>query len=694
MDTANGSILDIQSRLEAVCQLEECLAGECEIGATCRACDNHIEFANWVNCDETVTKDKLMYRVTNKTTQSCAYEKQCRIVTKIKGWASTIFGQTCSYACLSRDTTKEVEETYYNTVNVSRTIPCSTLPVPLSITQRCCTPHPCSEETIRSIDCIYQNIVCELAREPFYDALNETEQALLFPYLRLAEAKANHSLAVTLLAAATAKKNLIEEELQLIEPTHASLTQAVETNERYYKMVEADELSILKLKSLLSNLSIESLLQIEQIKFQTTLQGPPDSSLIPVTISAYLPKLKQPVVVTVSIDLTAPDELVKREVFNHLFPQMMEELFRSSEKRKRNAGDELESISSVRRFQANCATIANLKNYFYDINQTLDHVLFHSISSSHNITDNIKDIVESVYSPNFNSSRLNFTLIKEFDLESDLEEQAKNTSAFVELFERVNSILSVSETVLQSSQIDALIQWRIALGKVTTVMGRPCFGLVDCFTISTLLVQELVEDHPKGESNTLLSLLPSARKNLVELALATNVSLTETKSKTGPMVNILNELAANGYWCSDPPVITEHPEKEQFIDLGHNMSISCQANSSLSLAYSWKRDGFLSPNHAASTFTKLTVNQTDEGTYQCLATNPVGTTSSLFSTITMFEPPVITLSPVDFTTFEGDDNGAVFVCNAIATPSPKYQWYWSANTDAWFGERNPSLFQL
>ena len=179
-------------------------------------------------------------------------------------------------------------------------------------------------------------------------------------------------------------------------------------------------------------------------------------------------------------------------------------------------------------------------------------------------------IVEVVFEIS-NSSRLNFTLIKEFDLESDLEEQAKNTSAFLELFERVNSILSVSETVLQSSQIDALIQWRIALGSVTTVMGRPCFGLVDCFTISTLLVQELVEDLPKGESNKLLSLLHSARKNLVELALATNVPLTETKSKTGPMVNILNELAANGYWCSDPPVITEHPEKEQFIDLGHHM---------------------------------------------------------------------------------------------------------------------------
>ena len=81
----------------------------------------------------------------------------------------------------------------------------------------CNHQDPCSEESLTteyseaSID-IFQNIVCELAREPFYDALNETEQALLFPYLRLAGAKANHSLAVTLLAAATAKKNLIEEE--------------------------------------------------------------------------------------------------------------------------------------------------------------------------------------------------------------------------------------------------------------------------------------------------------------------------------------------------------------------------------------------------------------------------------------------------------------------------------------------------
>ena len=214
MDTAwNSSVLDIQSKLAAVCQLEECLAGECEIGAACLPCNNRIDFANWVNCDETVTEDKLTYRLINETTRSCTFEKQCRIVTKIKGWASTIFGQTCSYSCLPRDITEEVDEAYYSAANVSRTIPCSTLPVSLSIAQRCCSHHPCSGETIRSIECIFQNVFCELAREPIYDSLNETEQALVLPYLLLAEAKANHSLAVTLLAAAVAKKNLIEQEL-------------------------------------------------------------------------------------------------------------------------------------------------------------------------------------------------------------------------------------------------------------------------------------------------------------------------------------------------------------------------------------------------------------------------------------------------------------------------------------------------
>ena len=684
LETANSSVLDIQSKLAAVCQLEECLAGECEIGAECLPCNSRIDFANWVNCDENVIDDKLTYRVINETTQSCTFERQCRIVTKIKGWASTIFGQTCSYSCLPRDITEEVDEAYYSAVNVSRTIPCSALPVSLSIAQRYCYNHPCNGETIQSIECIFQNIFCELAREPFYDSLNETEQALILPYLQLAEAKANHSLAVTLLAAAIAEKNLIEQELQLIEPTHTSLIQAVEISEGNYKMVEAYELPTLKLGYLLSNFSIESLLRINQIKFQTMIQGIPDpTAIFPVTISAYIPQLDQSVTVTASIDLSAPDELVKREVFNQIFPQVTKELFTSSNNRKRNAGDETVSISSVRRFQTNCATIANLKNYFYDINRTLDRVLFNSKSSSLNITDTIKDIVKSVHSPNFNTSKLNFTLLNEFDLEIDLEEQAMNTSAFAEISDKLSSILSVSDTVILSSQMDALIQWRKSLGSVSTVMGRPCFGLADCFTVSTQLVQELIEDLPNEESTKLLPLLWSARKNLKELALRTNLSLTETKSKTGLISSILSKLTANNYWCSSPPVITEHPEKEQLIDIGHNMSISCQANSSLALSYGWKRDRFLLPIHKTNTLAILTADKTDRGSYQCLATNPVGTTPSLSSTVTMFEPPTITQSPVDFTTFEGDDNGAVFICNATATPSPKYQWFWSTNKDTW-----------
>ena len=92
--------------------------------------------------------------------------------------------------------------------------------------------------------------------------------------------------------------------------------------------------------------------------------------------------------------------------------------------------------------------------------------------------------------------------------------------------------------------------------------------------------------------------------------------------------------------------------------------------------------------------TKYGAEITDEGVYQCLATNSILTTTSLFSTVAVFEPPVITLSPSDYTTFEGDDNGAVFVCNATARPSPSYQWHWSPDGVTWSDVYNGTSNEL
>ena len=681
VDAASMNVLEAQSHVTAVCGLEECDT-ECVPGVTCQSCENHISINNWVHCKQ-ITSDKIIaYRMTSKTEQTCVYERQCRIITKVKGWATTIFGQTCSYVCHPNIATEEVEEAYYTVVNVSHTSSCSTTSTALSINQICCTEEPCSQ-SIQNMGCLYRNTFCEFARKPAYADLNNTQKQLVAPLLELSEASTNHSIAIALLAAAEARKNVTEQQFLLILPTYFSLTQAAQISELNYQSVLEEERPTLDLKNYLFNNSIESLVHIVQINFSVTLQQDVDFSTFPLSITVLLPSLNQTfVTLATSLDLSSPDEIVKREIFDEIISTVHSELSEQSSRRRRSY---LETSSNIRHFETNCATISNLKNYLNEINQTLDKVSSHFESSNHNVTDTVNKIIGLLnIASSLNgtiSTSANYTfLLEEFGsnvTESDLIEQTLNSSAFSQVIEIVKSIATASESVLEASDTNMFIQWQISMGTIRSVSGMTCFGFSDCLIIISSMTEQLLVDMPEDMSNNLLTFLPPAQLSLTELGLATNLSFAEAKAKTNPMFVLLTNIQTLGYWCSTPPVITEQPESEVNIDLDDQLSISCQANSSISISYGWKKDKFSSPNYTTNMLTKPTVEVADSGVYQCLANNPVDTTSSLYSTVTVFEPPVITLAPSDFTTFEGDDNGAVFVCNATARPSPNYQWYWS-----------------
>ena len=677
VDAASTIVTQAQNTLTNVCELEECTT-DCVPGVNCRSCINPVEFDNWANCEQASTEDKLSYRAVLATEHVCTYEQQCRITTKITGWASTIFGQTCSYVCLPNNITREIEEAYYMALNVSHTVPCLTSSTPLAINQVCCTEQPCNQ-MIPSIACLHKNALCELARKPAYNALNETEGVLVESLLELSEAKVNHSIAAALVAATEAKKNLSDQGFLLILPTYMNLTEAVIVNEANYQMVLEDEHSILQFKAYLSNHSIENLLRIDQVSFFLTIEDI-SPSIIPVTISISIPLLNQTLVLDLSLDLTAPDNIVKRSVFDHIFPQLLDELTANAGKRRRAI--EM-APSNVLYFETRCAMLTNLKEYLSEINQSLESVSSHFENSKQNVSNTVGRIKNLInYTPS-NGSNVNLTLLEEqFGYNgTDLVEQAMNSSSIIEVLKIVNSIVNASETVLQSSEINMFIQWQLAMNGINAVGERNCFGLIDCLTASSTLAQELLEDMPTQISSTILMLLPSAQHNLTELALATNLSLVEALSKTALMTDIIGQIEATNYWCSSIPTITEQPERYMSVDLGQPFSISCQANSTI--AYSWKKDGFVLLNHSTNSLSKLSARTMDEGNYQCLASNPKATTPSLYSTVTVYEPPVIMQSPSDFITHEGDDNGARFACNASASPSPNYQWYWSSDGDTW-----------
>ena len=692
VDEVNLIVSEAQGRIDDICEVAECQP-QCVPGLACQACANDIPFELWGHCERTTTEQRLMYHNVNKTREVCEYEQQCRLVTKIREWGSTSFGQTCSYICIPTEYTTEEEETYYASVQVTQTYSCPTVTNTLSIDQVCCTTNPCSQ-SMQDVECIYYNDVCERAREPAYNALNETEQLLIAPLRELTRANTNHSIAVALVAAADANRNLTNLELLTVQPTYLSLQQAVTTAENNYQMILNDEQSTINLRNFLMSHSIEDLIEVENIRFTVTFQEE-SPSVLPLDIHVRVQQLNKTVNLTVSQDMTAPSQLVKRDISDTILSRVGSELTGLAMRRRRSVE---EAPLNVQRFETNCASIADIKQYLMEINNTLDNMATHIEISRHNITNTISLIKALVDFTHFNESNVNYTLlVEEFEYnmtETELGELAQNSSAVSQIVQVVNSIVIGAETLLNSLDSNVFVSWQLAMGTVTTVSETNCFGFVDCLVTTASRTQQLLQDMPGAMATRLLAELPAAGQTLTELALATTLSLEEAKFKTAPMAAIISDIEALGYWCSRPPVIAEQPERDAYVNVGEQLSLTCRANSSLPVAYSWKKNKFLLPSYTSNHLTKYGAEITDEGVYQCLATNSILTTTSLLSTVTVFEPPVITLSPSDYTTFEGDDNGAVFVCNATARPSPSYQWHWSPDGVAWSDVYNGTSNEL
>ena len=141
-------------------------------------------------------------------------------------------------------------------------------------------------------------MTCERAREPAYNALNETEQLLIAPLRELTRANTNHSIAVALVAAADANRNLTDQELQIVQPIYLSLQQAVITAESNYQMVLNDEQPTINIRNFLLSHSIEDLIEVENIRFSVTFQEE-SPSIIPLDIHVRVQQLNKTVNLTV-----------------------------------------------------------------------------------------------------------------------------------------------------------------------------------------------------------------------------------------------------------------------------------------------------------------------------------------------------------------------------------------------------------
>ena len=686
----NAQENDLQADVIPVCDIENCTL-TCVPGVECQVCDNQLAYEDWDYCNWVRTEDKLMYRTVTRVNIRHTFMRQCRRLTLIRGWGLTEFAQTCPYISVTEEFTSEERESYYDSANVSHISSCSNNIGSYSAKQCCCQSYPC-RLSLPNPQCLYRNAACLQVRKRIHD-----DRDNLHTLLALNEAQESLTTRREELALAEFVLSITRKEYETAQSTYLALLQAAAASNASFHQVLAMEQTFLQLKTLVSTVPIQQLAQIQGINFAITFQQA-SPTIIPLAVNVSIPLLSTSITQTIPIDLTAPEELVMRDIATVLLNTIPINIINSGLGRRRRAVEL--PPPNVRRFERNCATIANLKQHLFQLNTSLDDAWEHSYTTKANITSIDGNLTSLMTTSLGNLSSINFThLLANFTIlvdvsESVIGELARNSSSVAGYFKALSTISTLMQTLHSSLDSTLFISWQTAIGNVSSISGTNCYSLVDCLTNIGNIVQELLEDTPGNGADTFLALLPAAKQTLAELALRSNLTLAEAKSRTAPMWSLVRWLENNGYWCSTPPTITEQPQQKVNVNLGQEFSISCLANSTLPLSYSWRRSHFLLPNYSNNTLMKSEAEWSDGGLYQCLAKNAISTTESLFSTVRVFQTPTITLSPSDFTTYEGDDNGAVFVCNATGKPDPNYRWYWTRNGSTWYPVSDSSTNEL
>ena len=313
-------------------------------------------------------------------------------------------------------------------------------------------------------------------------------------------------------------------------------------------------------------------------------------------------------------------------------------------------------LSPRKIFDSHCAHISNTQLFFDEIQARLLEVQA-SFDAAH---EGIRELFDNL---NYQGSSEDEEFQAYLDLIRDYED--------------------LSMEALTTLVVTIFSEWQASMEMLYSESGSvgeiSCDGLADCLQTSTDQLLNLISLTPERElSPDFLSLrprLPFAVESLLQLALISNLTISEGIDRVAPIIEITTAYATNNYWCNEPPVIVSEPPAEVNVSLGGTLQLLCEAESSLPLTYHWARDGNVLPQFNTSHMVIAAVQRQDSANYTCFASNAVGTVQSLDTSVTVYELPEFYLLPQSVATYSGDGNGAWFACNASAWPFPGWRWY-------------------
>ena len=679
---------DVVNSVFAICTQTNCKSS-CASWPTCEACENFMSIKEW-GIKEVIEIEKLLRTEIGYLTEpEWDVRYLCRLVTNIKSWGVTKYGQICSYKSTFENATHTTLIANYSYVNVYHHRPWMVDLLSFPVIETCCSENVCGT-LLQDAECTLLNSACHIAQQNVINSMSEGEMAYIKPLQNLNEAKANLTILSSKVSLYEYKKSVAEYDYKVHQQMLKNLYKQLPNNEDYDSVV-SQNYEIFEVMSYLEDHYVEDIFTLQSVRFEVTVSDISPSSF-PVIVSYAILSLNNSYEVTASPDFLSTWPVLERDIASAVITDIGLNIKQASHKAKRQV---ISTPVYQKRFEQYCAILIDVKQYLSELNQTLVNSIdqaTETITNLVNITNNMGVMIDV--------ADVDLTLFIHFDIlqkpfgisitADELLLLALKSTEYVILNQTINDIRSLVNTMI-TEVIDSnrFVSWWNGMNTIhnstqlDTIGNRKCFGFVDCLNIVVKILEELLRDSPDDLEMLLLSELSTDKENFLQVGLASDYMNSSAIERIQIIYDTVIQIESHDYWCSEPPVIVQHPTAKIYANYGSNITLQCEALSTIVVSYKWAKEGFVILNENTNTLRMNAVTQVNEGRYQCYAINAAGTSVSTFSDVSVVTAPKITQSPSDTACFEGNEDLALFVCNATGHPSPGFRWYFSTDKINW-----------
>ena len=687
LETSNEEIKNLIDEIDDLCTIMDC-PEVCISELVCEDCQRNatalIQGTCTVACSRAVNVTVLVgYRDTYIWTwvpfRNCAGYCICYFAEFVCFTGTRCF---IDYRCTSvpyREAITEIREMVVPSVCER---PCSEVAVQAPVTTRCCANKGCARRENDTL-CIRQNLECQANRTAKYQNLAEEQLSAAVLLQSLDEARGRERATRLRLMRHNVRYNLTKNQFY---ESNEILSEASETLEITRESFEAVKLeNQLNLLEKIRNSTgcgdtMLSYIDIMSVTFNATIitQSP---MILPVTIMMSILSRNRTVSETILVDFNRFQMSLQQAAVIITENVILNQRF-LSKRHSRNAVNISEVEEVYRHFQNRCTDIDNVLSYLKELNESMSIIASTATSSMKSVDDNTNEIVDLV---EISSFAFNKTMNIDFENVEDITSSIDDSLNRINDSDEASELLKLMQEYLLSGQElgsnlggKAFQSWQAKMeylhNETSSAAGFPCLGFSNCLQEITDFINELIMAFPLNDF-TDFPALDDAAKDLLDLALLQNYSITSAVGNTQKIYELASHPVLYNYWCAGPPKITVQPQQRITARENTTVELTCEVEVEEHTTFQWQKDCIQIPNQRNRMLVLPNVMLSDSGNYTCVVTNQVSSVTSINSSVEVQQFPSFFLQPENVDEYIGNWNGAIFRSNATGFPYPGFRWY-------------------